>query len=68
MKALLLAPDPLDRRRPPLQIPSDEFALDAFEDASAFFAGAHRGGHEVAALAPERVHVTSSVPAWMERD
>ena len=33
-----------------------------------FFAGAHRGGHEVAALAPERVHVTSSVPAWMERD
>ena len=66
MKALLLAPT-LDRRRPPLQIPSAA-ASDAFEDASALFAGAHRGGHEVAALAPERVHVTSSVPAWMERD
>ena len=67
MKALLLAPDPLDRRRPPLQIPSAAASV-AFEDASALFAGAHRGGHEVAALAPERVHVTSSVPAWMERD
>ena len=66
MKALLLAPDPLDRRRPPLQIPSA--FVDSFEDASALFGGAHRGGHEVAALAPERVHVTSSVPAWMERD
>ena len=65
MKALLLAP-PLDRRRPPLQIPSRGFRR--FEDASALFGGAHRGGHEVAALAPERVHVTSSVPAWMERD
>ena len=65
MKPLLLAP-PLDRRRPPLQIPSA--AASEFEETSALFAGAHRGGHEVAALAPERVHVTSSVPAWMERD
>ena len=64
MKALLLAP-PLDRRRPPLGRPA---SASEFEETSAFFAGAHRGGHEVAALAPERVHVTSSVPAWMERD
>ena len=68
MKALLLAPDPLDRRRPPLQIPSAAAVASEFEDTSALFVGAHRGGHEVAALAPERVHVTSSVPAWMERD